>query len=94
MVEIYTVGGGDYLVNVFQAVAAWTGDGGYKSLLQVVMVMGLALSAVTLGVQPGLACVDQLVSGRDPHVHLPHGAKARRACHRPVEPEPCACANQ
>mgnify|MGYP006195766141 CR=1 FL=1 len=48
MVEIYTVGGGDYLVNVFQAVAAWTGDGGYKSLLQVVMVMGLALSAVTL----------------------------------------------
>ncbi len=24
MVEIYTVGGGDYLVNVFQAVAAWT----------------------------------------------------------------------
>ena len=48
MVEIFTVGGGDYLVNVFQAVAAWTGNGGYKSLLQVVMVMGLALSAVTL----------------------------------------------
>ena len=42
MVEVFTVGGGDYLVNVFQAVAAWTGDGGYKSLLQVVMVMGLA----------------------------------------------------
>ena len=48
MLEIFTVGGGDYLVNVFQAVAAWTGNGGYKSLLQVVMVMGLALSAVTL----------------------------------------------
>lgn len=48
MVEIFTVGGGDYLVNVFQAVAAWTGNGGYKSLLQVVMVMGLALSALTL----------------------------------------------
>ncbi|MBC2668226.1 conjugal transfer protein TraG N-terminal domain-containing protein [Novosphingobium piscinae] len=48
MVEIFTVGGGDYLVNVFQAVAAWTGNGGYKSLLQVVMVMGLGLSAVTL----------------------------------------------
>ena len=47
MVEIFTVGGGDYLVNVFQAVAAWTGNGGYKSLLQVVMVMGLALSALT-----------------------------------------------
>lgn len=25
MLEIFTVGGGDYLVNVFQAVAAWTG---------------------------------------------------------------------
>jgi conjugal transfer mating pair stabilization protein TraG len=48
MVEIFTVGGGDYLVNVFQAIAAWTGNGGYKSLLQVVMVMGLALSAITL----------------------------------------------
>ena len=48
MIEIFTVGGGDYLVNVFQAVAAWTGNGGYKSLLQVVMVMGLALSAITL----------------------------------------------
>jgi conjugal transfer mating pair stabilization protein TraG len=48
MVEIFTVGGGDYLVNVFQAVSAWTGNGGYKSLLQVVMVMGLGLSAITL----------------------------------------------
>ncbi len=48
MVEIFTVGGGDYLVNVFQAVAAWTGNGGYKSLIQVVMVMGLALSALSL----------------------------------------------
>lgn len=48
MVEIFTVGGGDYLVNVFQAVAAWTGNGGYKSLLQVVMVIGLGLSAITL----------------------------------------------
>ncbi|WP_230291503.1 conjugal transfer protein TraG N-terminal domain-containing protein [Croceicoccus sp. Ery5] len=48
MVEIFTIGGGDYLVNVFQAVAAWTGNGGYKSLLQVVLVMGLGLSALTL----------------------------------------------
>lgn len=48
MIEIFTVGGGDYMVNVFQAVAAWTGNGGYKSLLQVVMVMGLALSAIIL----------------------------------------------
>ena len=28
MLEIFTLGGGDYVVNVFQAVAAWTGDGG------------------------------------------------------------------
>lgn len=48
MVEIFTVGGGDYLVNVFQAVAAWTGNGGYNSLIQVVLVMGLGLSALTL----------------------------------------------
>jgi conjugal transfer mating pair stabilization protein TraG len=48
MVEIFTVGGGEYLVNVFQAVAAWTGNGGYKSLIQVTMVMGLALSVIVL----------------------------------------------
>ncbi len=48
MVEVFTVGGGDYLVNVFNAVAAWTGNGGYKGLLQVVMVMGLGFSALTL----------------------------------------------
>ena len=48
MVEVFTVGGGDYLVNVFNAVAAWTGNGGYKGLLQVIMVMGLGLSALTL----------------------------------------------
>jgi conjugal transfer mating pair stabilization protein TraG len=48
MLEIFTLGGGDYVVNVFQAVAAWTGDGGYKSLIQVVMVMGLGMSVLTL----------------------------------------------
>ncbi|RDV07405.1 conjugal transfer protein TraG [Sphingorhabdus pulchriflava] len=48
MVEVFTVGGGDYLVNVFNAVAAWTGNGGYKGLLQVVMVMGLGFSALML----------------------------------------------
>ena len=46
MLEIFTVGGGDYLVNTFQAVAAWTGNGGYKSLLQVVMVMGLLFGSI------------------------------------------------
>lgn len=46
MLEVFTVGGGDYLVNVFNAVAAWTGGGGYRSLLQVVMVMGLIYSLI------------------------------------------------
>ena len=32
-VELFTIGGGEYVVNVLNAVAAWTGDGGYKSLL-------------------------------------------------------------
>ena len=31
MIEIFTVGGGEYIVNVLNAVAAWTGAGGYKS---------------------------------------------------------------
>lgn len=41
MLEVYTVGGGEYLVNTFNAIAAWTGSGGFKSLIRVVMVMGL-----------------------------------------------------
>lgn len=41
MLEVFTVGGGEYLVNTFQAVASWGGSGGYKSLIRVVMVMGL-----------------------------------------------------
>ena len=48
MVEIFTVGGGEYIVNVLNAVAAWTGSGGYKSLIQVTMVMGLALAVIVL----------------------------------------------
>ncbi len=44
MLEVFTVGGGEYLVNVFNAVAAWSGGGGYRSLLRVVMVMGLIYS--------------------------------------------------
>lgn len=45
-VELFTIGGGEYIVNVLNAVAAWTGQGGYKSLLQVCMVMGLAYSVL------------------------------------------------
>ena len=48
MVEIFTIGGGEYIVNVLNAVAAWTGAGGYKSLIQVAMVMGLALSVIVV----------------------------------------------
>ena len=44
MLEVFTIGGGEYVVNVLNAVAAWCGGGGYRSLLQVVMVMGLAYS--------------------------------------------------
>ena len=47
-VEVFTVGGGEYIVNVFNAVAAWTGQGGYKSLLQVVLVMGFTMSCLVL----------------------------------------------
>jgi conjugal transfer mating pair stabilization protein TraG len=44
MMEVFTIGGGEYIVNVFNAVAAWTGGGGYKSMIRVVMVMGLIYS--------------------------------------------------
>lgn len=40
MVEVFTIGGGEYIVNTFNAVAAWTGGGGYRGLLQVVMLLG------------------------------------------------------
>lgn len=48
MQEIWTIGGGEYLVNVFNAVAAWTGGGGFRSLLRVVMVMGLIYSLLVV----------------------------------------------
>ena len=48
MVEIFTTGGGEYIVNVLNAVAAWTGAGGYKSLIQVALVMGFALAVIVV----------------------------------------------
>ncbi len=48
MLEVFTVGGGEYIVNVLNAVAAWSGGGGYRSMLQVVMAMGLAYSLVVV----------------------------------------------
>lgn len=48
MVEIFTIGGGEYIVNVLNAVAAWTGAGGYKSLIQVALLMGMILAVITV----------------------------------------------
>ena len=31
MMEIWTIGGGEYIVNVFNAVSAWTGGGGTRA---------------------------------------------------------------
>ena len=42
-VEVFTVGGGDYIVNAFNAVAAWTGAGGYESLIRVTLVLAFAM---------------------------------------------------
>jgi conjugal transfer mating pair stabilization protein TraG len=58
MVEAFTIGGGEYIVNTFNAVAAWTGGGGYKSLIRVVMVLGLIYAllsvAFTMNFRPWL----------------------------------------
>ena len=48
MVEIFTTGGGEYIVNVLNAVAAWTGAGGYKSLIQVALVMAMTLAVIVV----------------------------------------------
>ena len=47
-VNVITSGGGQYIVNVLNAVAAWTGGGGFRSMLQVVMVMGLGYGLVIM----------------------------------------------
>jgi conjugal transfer mating pair stabilization protein TraG len=48
MLEIFTIGGGEYIVNVLNAVAAWCGGGGFRSLLRVVMVIGLMYSLLVV----------------------------------------------
>lgn len=45
-VEVFTYGGGVYVNQVLNAVAAWSGAGGYASMLQVVMVLGLIMSTL------------------------------------------------
>ena len=47
-VEIITIGGGQHVVAVMNAVAAWAGGGGFRGLLQVVMVIGLAYALLTM----------------------------------------------
>lgn len=46
--EIITIGGGEQLVAVLNAVAAWCGGGGFRGLLQVVLVIGLAYALITM----------------------------------------------
>lgn len=48
MLEVFTIGGGEYIVNVLNAVAAWTGGGGFRSLIQVTMVIGLAYALLVV----------------------------------------------
>jgi conjugal transfer mating pair stabilization protein TraG len=48
MVEVFTIGGGEYIVNTFNAVAAWTGGGGYRALLRVVMILGLIYTLLSV----------------------------------------------
>ena len=42
MLEVFTIGGGEYIVNVLNAVAAWSGDSAFASMIQAVMVMAFA----------------------------------------------------
>lgn len=48
MLEVFTIGGGEYIVNVLNAVAAWTGGGGWRSMIRVVMVIGFAYSLLVV----------------------------------------------
>ena len=48
MLEVFTIGGGEYIVNVLNAVSAWCGGGGFRSLLRVVMVIGLIYSLLVV----------------------------------------------
>ena len=63
-VNVITSGGGQYIVNVLNAVAAWTGGGGFRSMLQVVMVMGLGYSllimAFSLNLDPAYVGAHQM----------------------------------
>ncbi len=48
MLEVFTTGGGEFVVNVLNAVSAWTGSGGWRSLITVVLVIGLIYALTTM----------------------------------------------
>jgi conjugal transfer mating pair stabilization protein TraG len=48
MWEVFTIGGADYLMTIFNAVAVWSGGGGFRSLISVVMVLGLTYALITM----------------------------------------------
>ncbi|NJM50234.1 MAG: hypothetical protein HC843_04565 [Sphingomonadales bacterium] len=46
MYEVITTGGIEYMVQAFNAVAGWTGGGGYQSFLRVVMMVGFMYAII------------------------------------------------
>lgn len=48
MLEVFTFGGGDYIVNVLNAVSAWTGSGGWRAMIRVVLVIGFIYALLTV----------------------------------------------
>ncbi|MCL4068149.1 conjugal transfer protein TraG N-terminal domain-containing protein [Pseudomonas sp. GX19020] len=46
--EIYTTGGGYYLYDVFNMLAAYTGSGNFRNLIQIGIIVGIGWSAVQL----------------------------------------------
>lgn len=48
MWEVFTNGGGDLIVGVFNAVASWAGGGGFRGLIQVALVMGLTYALLVM----------------------------------------------
>lgn len=46
--EIITIGGGQQLIAVLNAVAAWCGGGGFRGLLEVVLVIGLTYALLIM----------------------------------------------
>ena len=79
MLEVFTIGGGEYLVNIFNAVAAWSGGGGYRSLIRVVLVMGLIYSLLAgFGLMGRLVALDAIANA-DREVLIGHVGRAIQA---------------